>query len=41
MARNALTLLIVLLMATCTISSWAQLGDVAIFSEGTGWISKA
>ena len=40
MVRNALTLLVVLLMATCTISSWAQLGDVAIFSENTGWISK-
>ena len=27
-------------MVTCTASSWAALGDVAIFSEGTGWISK-
>ncbi len=40
MVRNALALFVVLLMVTCTISSWAELGDVAIFSENTGWISK-
>ena len=40
MIRNVFVLLIVLLMAACTISSWAELGDVAIFSENTGWISK-
>ena len=40
MVRNALALVVVLLMVTCTMSSWAQLGDVAIFSENTGWISK-
>lgn len=40
MVRNALVLVVVLLMVTCTMSSWAQLGDVAIFSENTGWISK-
>lgn len=39
MTRSVLTLFVVLLMVTCTISSWA-LGDVAIFSENTGWISK-
>ena len=41
MTRSILTLFLILLMATCTVSSWAALGDVAIFSEGTGWISKA
>ena len=40
MTRSILTLFIVLLMVTCTASSWAALGDVAIFSENTGWISK-
>ena len=40
MVRNALALFVVLLMVTCTVPSWAQLGDVAIFSENTGWISK-
>lgn len=40
MTRSVLTLFMVLLMATCTVSSWAGLGDVAIFSEGTGWISQ-
>ena len=40
MVRNALALFVVLLMVTCAAPSWAQLGDVAIFSENTGWISK-
>lgn len=40
MTRSILTLFIVFLMVTCTASSWAALGDVAIFSEGTGWISQ-
>ena len=40
MTRSILTLFLILLMATCTVSSWAALGDVAIFSENTGWISK-
>ena len=40
MTRSLLTLFVVLLMVTCTVSSWAELGDIAIFSENTGWISK-
>ena len=40
MVRNVFALLVVLLMVTCTVSSWAELGDVAIFSEGVGWISQ-
>ena len=40
MTRSILTLFVVLLMVTCTVSSWAELGDIAIFSENTGWISK-
>lgn len=40
MLRNIFALFAVLLMVTCTVSSWAELGDVAIFSEGTGWISQ-
>lgn len=40
MVRNVLVIFVVLLMVTCTFSSWAELGDVAIFSEGVGWISK-
>ncbi|MCY3553275.1 MAG: hypothetical protein OXH39_22670 [Candidatus Poribacteria bacterium] len=40
MMRNVLTLFLVLLMVTCIVSSSSALGDVAIFSENTGWISK-
>ena len=40
MKRSVLTLFVVLLMVAFTVSSWAELGDVAIFSEATGWISK-
>ena len=40
MTRSILTLFLVLLMAIGTVSSLAALGDVAIFSENTGWISK-
>ena len=40
MTRSILTLFLVLLMAIGTVSSLAALGDVAIFSESTGWISK-
>ena len=35
-----LILLTILLALTVTASSWATLGDVAIFSEGVGWISQ-
>ena len=40
MTRSIVKLFVVLLMATCTVSSWAALGDVAIFSESSGWISQ-
>ena len=40
MQHKVFTLLLVLLMVTCTFPSWAKLGDVAIFSEATSWISK-
>ena len=41
MVRNVFAIFVVLLMVTCSVSSWAELGDVAIFSEGVGWISQA
>lgn len=40
MIRSILTLFLTLLMVTCFVSSVSALGDVAIFSEATGWISK-
>ncbi len=40
MLHNVFALFLVLLMVTCTFPSWAELGDVAIFSEATAWISK-
>ncbi|MYK23498.1 hypothetical protein F4054_14735 [Candidatus Poribacteria bacterium] len=40
MLRSVLTFFLVLLMGTCIVSSASALGDVAIFSEGTGWISQ-
>lgn len=40
MVRNVLVIFVALLMVTCTASSWAELGDVAIFSEASGWISR-
>ena len=38
--RSVLFLLAILVAFTFTASSWAALGDVAIFSEAAGWISK-
>lgn len=38
--RQLLILFTILFAFTVTVSSWADLGDVAIFSEGVGWISK-
>ncbi len=38
--RQLLILFIILFAFTVTASSWAALGDVAIFSEGVGWISQ-
>ena len=35
-----MTLFVVLFYGNMHSSSWAALGDVAIFSEGSGWISK-
>ena len=40
MVRNIFALFVVLLMVTCTVSSWAELGDVAIFNEEVGWTTK-
>ena len=40
MLRSVLTFFLFLLMGTCIVSSASALGDVAIFSEGTGWISQ-
>ena len=36
-----LSLFAILFTLVATASSWAALGDVAIFSEGVGWISQA
>jgi len=41
MKRSFLSLFTILFTLIVTASSWAALGDVAIFSEGTGWISQA
>ena len=38
--KRFLILFTILFAFTVTASSWAALGDVAIFSEGVGWISK-
>lgn len=38
--RSLLVLFSILFTFTVTMSSFADLGDVAIFSEATGWISK-
>ena len=35
-----LSLCAILFTLVATASSWAALGDVAIFSEGVGWISQ-
>jgi hypothetical protein len=40
MKPKILSLCTVLLALIVTASSWAALGDVAIFSEGVGWISQ-
>jgi hypothetical protein len=40
MKHRFLSLFIVLFALMVTASSWAALGDVAIFSEGVGWISQ-
>jgi hypothetical protein len=39
-SRQLLILFTILFAFAFTMSSWAALGDVAIFSEATGWISK-
>ena len=41
MKRSFLSLFTILFTLIVTASSWAALGDVAIFSEGVGWISQA